>query len=115
MTLNPANSEGYRAKISHVRHPCHVCPLSSLTTSHLASDFDIVQIPKWRLTFDLFANSGDDEKPSYAVISREWEKPRGRSNIGRLRLSKLGIRSDVEHLLSEKNRELHIGTIKDRP
>ena len=80
----------------------------------VANELDTVQMPKWKWTFDLYADSDVlSEGSSYVIISREWQKTRGKSNLGRLRLYKLGVRSDVKHLLSEKNRTLYIGRIPE--
>ncbi|KAL8839504.1 MAG: hypothetical protein Q9170_001727 [Blastenia crenularia] len=88
-------------------------PLNKLNTSN----YEKVQIPKRQRQFDLYAtrdfdgDSIEDDAPTYAVISRSSDDPKGKSHLARLYYSRLGLASEVQRFMSAKYRTLYIGAM----
>ncbi len=66
-------------------------------------------MPKWRRQFDVYESDDLQEKSSHAVVTRPTDDTTGKSFLARLYISRLGVRSDLQRVLSEKHRILYIG------
>ncbi len=79
----------------------------------LASDFEKVEVPKWRRHFDVYTsndlgNPSGEGQPTYSRNDTE-----GRSFLARLYYSRLGIASNVQRAVSAKHRTLYIGEMPE--
>lgn len=80
-----------------------------ILTDVVDSDFDKVTIPKWARQFDVY--EADDLASSHSIVTRPTDDTEGLSFLARLYISRLGVKSDVQRVLSSKYRVLYIGTM----
>lgn len=78
----------------------------------LASDYDKVEVSRWRRKVDVY-ESNDLEHSSHAVVTRPSDDPEGKSFLARLYISRLGVASDIQRLVFSKDRTLYIGAMPD--
>lgn len=81
-------------------------------TMNLGSEFDEVKLPRWRRRFDVYESS-EDSKDLHAVITSPKESTEGMRLLARLYISRFGVASDVQRVLSSKHRSLYIGAMPD--
>ena len=53
--------------------------------------------------------------PSHAIVTRPTDEIEDKSFLARLYISRLGVTSEVQRLLSSKHRILYIGPLADHP
>ena len=75
-------------------------------------------MPRMRRQFDVY---GSDElakgsnHSSHAIVTRPTDEIEDKSFLARLYMSRLGVTSEVQRLLSSKHRVLYIGPLADHP
>lgn len=89
-----------------------------ILSSFLASDYDKVEIPRFKRRFDVWAPSSLDLKdqcrPSHSIVTRDTDDVKGKSFVARVYYGQLGMSSSVQRLVSSKsskNRTLYIGAM----
>lgn len=78
------------------------------------SDYDKVEVSRWRRKVDVYESNDVDKDSSHAVITGRSDDPEGKSFLARLYISRLGPASDLQRLVSSKYRTLYIGAMPDR-
>ena len=84
----------------------------------LESKFDTVNVPRLRRQFDVYESNGlakGTSHASHAIVTRPTDEIEDKSFLARLYISRLGVTSEVQRLLSSKHRILYIGPLADRP
>lgn len=84
-----------------------------------ASEFEQIEVSKWRRRFDIYA-SKNLEKPSlegrrepYTIVTRSSDDTGGKVFLTRLYYSQLGLTADVQRVISSKHRILYIGPLRE--
>lgn len=73
-------------------------------------------MPRLRRQFDVYESSGlpnENSQASYAIVTRRNDAVGDKSFLARLHISRLGVTSEVQRLLSSKHRVLYIGPLAD--
>ena len=78
-----------------------------------ASDFEKVEVPKWRRHFDVYASNNLEDRSREGQPTYSRDDTEGRSFLARLYYSRLGIASDVQRAVSSKHRTLYIGAMPE--
>ncbi|MCJ1468726.1 hypothetical protein MMC07_007356 [Pseudocyphellaria aurata] len=79
------------------------------------SDFEQIEVPKWRWRFDIYVSqplegaSGEGHRKKYTIVTRNSDKTEGQVLLTRLYFSQLGLKADVQRVISSKHRILYIG------
>ena len=84
----------------------------------LASKFDTVNVPRLRRQFDVYESNelaDGTSRASHAIVTRPTDGIEDKSFLARLYISRLGVTSEVQRLLSSKHRILYIGPLADHP
>ena len=84
----------------------------------LASKFDAVPVPRLRRQFDVYESNelaDGTSHASHAIVTRPSKEIEDKSFLARLYISRLGVISEVQRLLSSKHRILYIGPLEDHP
>lgn len=86
---------------------------------HVASEFEQIEVSRWRRRFDIYA-SKDLEKASleghgdpYTIVTRSSDDTEGKIFLTRLYYSRLGLKADVQRVISSKHRTLYIGPMPE--
>ena len=72
-------------------------------------------MPRLRRQFDVYESNGLAKANSHAIVTRPTDKVEDKSFLARLSISRLGVTSEVQRLLSSKHRVLYIGPLDDDP
>lgn len=78
-----------------------------------ASNYDKVEVSRWRRKFDVYESNNVDKDSSHAVVTGPSDDLEGKSFLARLYISRLGVASDVQRLVFSKYRTLYIGAMPD--
>lgn len=87
----------------------------SMLIVHIASEFEQIQVSKWRRRFDIYASidpeksSAKGQRGTYAIVTRSSDDTEGKILLTRLYYSRLGLTADVQRVISPKHRLLYIG------
>ncbi|MCJ1465971.1 hypothetical protein MMC07_004590 [Pseudocyphellaria aurata] len=86
------------------------------------SDFEQIEVPKWRRRFDIYVSESletlkkapvEGPRANYTIITRSSDDTEGKTFLARLNFSQLGLKADVQRALSSKHRALYIGPMPD--
>ena len=80
----------------------------------LASDYDKVEISRWRRKVDVYEFNDVDKDSSHCVVTGRSNDPEGKSFLARLYISRLGPRSSLQRFVSSRHRTLYIGAMPNR-
>ncbi len=78
-----------------------------------ASEFEKVEVPKWRRHFDVYASNDLESHSREGQPTYSRDDTEGRSFLARLYYSRLGIASNVQRAVSSKHRTLYIGPMPE--
>ena len=87
--------------------------------AHIASEFEQIQVSKWRRRFDIYASkdpeksSAEDHRGAYTIVTRSSDDTEGKIFLTRLYYSQLGLTADVQRVISPKHRLLYIGPMPE--
>ena len=82
------------------------------STYHIvASDYDKVEVPRWRRKFDVYESNDLEKDASHVVVTGPSDDLKGKSFLARLYFGQLGLASEIQRLVFSKNRFLYIGQI----
>lgn len=88
--------------------------LFEVESNHIvASNYDKVEVSRWRRKFDVYESNDVDKDSSHAVVTGPTDDLDGKSFLARLYISRLGVASDVQRLVFSKHRTLYIGAMPD--
>ena len=79
-----------------------------------ASDYDKVEISRWRRKVDVYESNDFKNGSSHSVVTGRSDDPEGKSFLARLYISRLGPASNLQRFVSSKHRTLYIGAMPDR-
>lgn len=91
----------------------------SVLTIHLASEFQQIEVSKWRRRFDIYASrnlekaSEEGDRKPYTIVTRSSDNTEGKILLTRLYYSQLGLAADVQRVISSKHRILYIGPMPE--
>ena len=74
-------------------------------------------MPRLRRQFDVYESDGmanGASHASHAIVTRPTDEIEDKSFLARLYMSRLGVTSEVQRLVSSKHRVLYIGPLADR-
>ena len=80
--------------------------------------FNTVNVPRMRRQFDVYESNElakGTSHASHAIVTRPTDEIEDKSFLARLYISRLGVTSEVQRLLSSKHRILYIGPLPDHP
>lgn len=80
--------------------------------------FDTVNVPRLRRQFDVYESNklaNGHSHASHAIVTRLTDETEDKSFLARLYISRLGVTSELQRLLSSKHRILYIGSLADHP
>lgn len=82
----------------------------------LASDYDKVEVSRWRRKVDVYESNDVEKVSSHAVVTgnSDSDDSKGKIFLARLYISRLGPASNLQRLVSSKHRTLYIGAMPDR-
>ena len=72
-------------------------------------------MPRLRRQFDVYESNELAKGNSHSIVTRPTDKVEDKSFLARLYISRLGVTSEVQRLLSSKHRVLYIGPLADDP
>ncbi|MCJ1456925.1 hypothetical protein MMC28_007291 [Mycoblastus sanguinarius] len=75
------------------------------------SKFEKIDVPNWRRQVDVYESHDEKKSRSYAIVTGPTDDTEGKVFLARLYMSRLGVASDVQRLLSSKHRTLYIGSL----
>ncbi|MCJ1465972.1 hypothetical protein MMC07_004591 [Pseudocyphellaria aurata] len=87
-----------------------------------ASEFEKVEVSKWRRRFDIYGlksfetpekASVEGHREHYTIVTRSSDKTEGKVFLTRLYFSQLGLKADFQRVISSKHRILYIGPMPD--
>jgi len=90
----------------------------SILTSTIASTFEKFELPRVRRRVDVYESNHFEEKSTHALLAGPaiTDDVKHKSYLARLYISRLGVASDIQRLLSSKSsnsRTLYIGAMPD--
>ena len=74
-------------------------------------------MPRLRRKFDVYESdrvAKETSHASHAIVTRPTDEIGDKSFLARLHMSRLGVASEVQRLVSSKHRVLYIGPLADR-
>lgn len=95
--------------------PSHI----SVLIVRLASEFERIEVSKWRRRFDIYAAtnlekaSAEGHRDPYTIVTRSSDDTEGKIFLTRLYFSQLGPMADVQRVISSKHRFLYIGQMPE--
>lgn len=96
----------------------HVVATERFLILPLAAKFDTVNVPRLRRRFDVYESNElakGTSHTSHAIVTRPTDEIEDKSFLARLYMSRLGVTSEVQRLLSPKHPVLYIGPLADHP
>ena len=106
-----------RNKIDGLSSSPLLFPLRDSEDHTLATKFEMVNVPRLRRQFDVYGSNELAKGASHAshkIVTRPTDEIEDKSFLARLYISRLGVTSDVQRLLSSKHRILYIGPLADQ-
>ena len=86
---------------------------SNLINHILASNYDKVEVSRWRRKFDVYESNDMEKDSSHSVVTGRSGDPKGKSFLARLSISRLGPTSNLKRFVSSRYRTLYIGAMPD--